>query len=86
MTATATATTYNREPSKILGQVERGQTVFVEKYGEPCMVMIPHPRRTSGAEVAKRMEHLKPDPEAADAVENLIQGMDHAGRASWDTH
>ena len=84
MSATATATTYNREPSKILGQVERGETVFVEKYGEPCAVMIPHPRRTSGADLARRMQHLKPCPEAADAVAALIKGMNDAGTV-WNT-
>ncbi len=86
MTATASATTYNREPSKILGQVQRGETVFVEKHGETCAIIIPSPPRTSGADLARRMKHLKPAPEAADAVAAIIKGLDHAGKSAWDSH
>jgi prevent-host-death family protein len=83
MIATETATRFNREPSKILGQAERGDTVIIEKHGEPCAVLIPHPRRTSGAEMARRLGRLKPSPQAADTVENLIKGMDDASRRSF---
>jgi antitoxin (DNA-binding transcriptional repressor) of toxin-antitoxin stability system len=83
MIATATATLYNREPSKILGRVERGETVIIEKHGEPCAFMIPHPHKTSGAELARRLRRLKPMPEAANAVKKLVKGMDDASRRSY---
>jgi len=86
MITNATATLFNREPSKVLGRAERGETIFVEKFGEPCAVLIPHPRKTSGAELALRLRRLKPAPKAADAVEALIKGMDDASRRSFDTH
>ena len=76
MIAKASAASYHREPSKILGQVERGDTVVIEKGGEPCAVIIPYPHRTSGAELARRLPCLKPAPTAADAMEALIQGME----------
>ena len=85
MTATATATSFTREPSKILGQVIGGESVFIEQDGEPCAVMIPHPRRTSGMDLACRMRLLKPAPEAAEAVEALIKRMDDASRIAFDT-
>lgn len=84
MIATETATRLNREPSKILGQVERGNTVVIEKNGEPCAVFIPYPRRTSGAEMARRLRRLKPMPEAAKEVKELLQDMDNASRRSYD--
>jgi prevent-host-death family protein len=83
MITNATATLFNREPSKVLGRAERGDTIVIEKQGEPCAVLIPHPRKTSGAELARRLRRLKPMPEAADAVENLIKGMDDASRRSF---
>jgi prevent-host-death family protein len=83
MITNATATLFNREPSKVLGRAERGDTVVIEKHGEPCAVLIPHPRKTSGAELARRLRRLKPMPEAAEAVEKLIKGMDDASRRSF---
>ena len=83
MTATATETLFNREPERILAQVERGEAVFIEKHGSPCAVMIPHPQRTSGAQLAQRLRLLKPAPAAAAAVAELIEGMNHAGRTPW---
>jgi antitoxin (DNA-binding transcriptional repressor) of toxin-antitoxin stability system len=83
MITSASATLLNREPSKVLGRAERGETIFVEKFGEPTVVMIPHPRRTSGADLARRLKHLKPMPAAAAAVEKLIKGMDDASRRSF---
>ncbi|MDD5140244.1 MAG: hypothetical protein PHY43_08310 [Verrucomicrobiales bacterium] len=84
MIATETATRYNREPSKVLGQVERGQTVLIEKHGFPTAAMIPMPQMTSGAAIARRMEHLKPAPEAADAMEKILKRMDDASRKSFN--
>ena len=83
MIATETATRYNREPSKILGQVERGQTVLIQKHGAPCAVMIPYPQKTSGDEMARRLRRLKPMPQASAEVEKLIKGMDDASRRSY---
>ena len=86
MISTATATTYYRDPSKILGRVELGDTVVIEKHGEPCAVVIPYPRRTSGAQLARRLRQLNSAPEAADTLEALIKGMDDASRRSLDPH
>lgn len=86
MITNATATLFNREPSKVLGRAERGETVFVEKFGEPCAILIPHPRKTTGADLARRVGRLKPAPAAATAVESLIKGMDDASRRSFDSH
>jgi antitoxin (DNA-binding transcriptional repressor) of toxin-antitoxin stability system len=83
MITNATATFLNREPSKVLGRAERGETILIEKFGEVCAVIIPHPRQSSGAEIAKRLRRLKPMPEAADAVEKLIKNMDDASRRSY---
>ena len=66
----------------MLGQVERGQTVLVEKHGLPVAVMIPMPHLTSGAAIARRMEHLRPAPKAADELEAILKGMDDASRKS----
>jgi antitoxin (DNA-binding transcriptional repressor) of toxin-antitoxin stability system len=84
MIATESATRYNREPSKLLAQAERGQTVLVEKHGAAVAALVPMPRLTSGAAIARRMEHLTPAPQAAHAVEKLIQGMNHAGQSHFD--
>ncbi len=84
MIAVETATRYNREPSKVLGQVERGQTVLIEKHGLAVVAMITMPHITSGAAIARRMADLKPAPESADAMEKLIQGMNDAGRRDFN--
>jgi antitoxin (DNA-binding transcriptional repressor) of toxin-antitoxin stability system len=78
MTATATATVFNREPSKLLAQTERGTTIMVEKNGQATAALIPQPHKTSGAEFARRLARMKPQPETADAVEAIIRGMDEA--------
>jgi len=78
MIRAATATEFNRDPSKLLGQSRRGDTILVSNYGEPTAALIPHPRRTSGAELARQLRRLKPDPETADAIAHLIKGMDEA--------
>jgi prevent-host-death family protein len=83
MTATTTATDYNREPSRILGRVERGDTIIIEKHGLPVAMMIPQPRRTSGAELARQLRRCKPAPKAADELEAIIKGMNDAGRRSY---
>lgn len=80
MIAIETATRYNREPSRVLGRVERGQTVLIEKHGLPVVAMIPMPRATDGPAIARRMEHLKPAPAAADALADILKGMDDADR------
>lgn len=84
MIATRTARELNQEPSKVLRQVERGETVIVEKYGEPCAVIIPYPgRRISGEELARRAAGLKPDPKGASELEAIIKGVDDAGKRSY---
>lgn len=83
MIVTETATRHNREPSKILGQVESGQTVLIAKHGGIRAAMIPYPHKTSGDEMARRLRRLKPMPGAADKVEKLIKGMDDASRRSY---
>ena len=83
MITSASATLLNREPSKVLERAERGETVMIEKSGETCAVIIPHPRKTSGAEMARRLRRFKPMPEAADAVEKVIKDMDEASRRSY---
>lgn len=84
MIARRTARELNQEPSKVLRQVERGETVIVEKYGEPCAVIIPYPgRRISGKELARRAADLKPDPKGAAELEAIIKGVDNAGRRSY---
>lgn len=84
MIATRTARELNQEPSKVLRQVERGETVMVEKDGEPCAVIIPYPSRpTSGEELARRAAGLKPDPEGAAEIEAIIKDVDDAGRRSY---
>jgi antitoxin (DNA-binding transcriptional repressor) of toxin-antitoxin stability system len=57
--------------------------VVIEKFGEPCAVIIPHPRKTSGAEIAKRLRRLKPMPDAAGAVEKIVKNMDDVSRHSY---
>lgn len=88
MIATRTARELNQEPSKVLRQVERGETVIVEKHGEPCAVIIPYPgRRVSGKELARRAAALEPDPKGAAEVEAIIKGVDNAGKGSYpDSH
>ena len=86
MIANETATRFNREPSKVLGQVERGDTVLVQKHGVPVAAMIPMPHTTSGAAIARRLANLAPAPDAAAAVEKIIKEMDHASRASSHPH
>ncbi|HEY3760695.1 MAG TPA: hypothetical protein VGN23_03010 [Verrucomicrobiae bacterium] len=83
MITNATATLLNRRPSKVLGRAQRGETVVIEKFGEPCAVIIPHPRKTSGAEIAKRLRRLKPMPDAAGAVEKIVKNMDDVSRHSY---
>lgn len=43
-------------------------------------------RKTSGADLARRLRRLKRVPTAADAVAALIKGMDDASRRSLDPH
>jgi prevent-host-death family protein len=83
MITSVPAASLEHEPSKLLERAERGETVMIEKSGEPCAVIIPHPRRTSGAEIARRLRGLKPMPEAADAVEKAIKDMDETSRGSY---
>jgi antitoxin (DNA-binding transcriptional repressor) of toxin-antitoxin stability system len=83
MITTASAILFNREPSEVLGRAERGETVVIERSGEPCAIIIPHPRKTSGAEIARRLRRLTPMPEAADAVEKTIKDMDATSRRSY---
>jgi prevent-host-death family protein len=83
MITNATATLLNRRPSKVLRRAERGETVVIEKFGEPCAVIIPHPRKTSGTQIAKRLRRLKPMPEAAASVEKTIKSMDDVSRHSY---
>jgi len=78
MTAATTATLFNREPSKILGMAERGTTVMVEKNGQADAALIPQPHKTSGAEFARRLARMNPQPETADAVAAIIRGLDEA--------
>ncbi len=78
MIATATATKFNRGPSEILKRVERGETMLVQKHGQPSAVLIPQPRITSGAELARRLSAMKPAPETASALETIIKGMNDA--------
>lgn len=84
MISTETATRFNREPSKILGEVQRGNSVVIEKNGEPCAIIIPYPRRTSGAEMARRLRRLKPMPEAAKEMEKILKDLDDASRGSYN--
>jgi len=78
MIRSATATEFNRVPSKLLGHSKRGDTILVNTYGEPTAAIIPHPARTSGAECARQLRRLKPDPKTADIIAGLIKGMDKA--------
>jgi prevent-host-death family protein len=78
MIATATATEFNRDPSKLLGRSERGDTILVSSDGKPAAALIPQPKPTSGAELARRLEKMKPAPETADAISEIIKGMDEA--------
>ena len=79
MIATATATEYNRWPSKLLGRAERGETLLIENHGHPAAAIIPQPRPTSGTELARRLAAMRPDPKTASAVAAIIRGMDDAG-------
>jgi len=83
MIVTSTATELNREPSRILGQVERGNTVVIEKHGLQVAWMIPEPRKTSGAQLARQLARLKPAPEAARELEAILKGMDDVSRRSY---
>jgi prevent-host-death family protein len=83
MTATATATQLNREPARILEQVERGDTVIIEKHGLPVCVMIPQPGKTSAAQLTRRLQELPPAPAAADELDAIIQRMNDASRRSY---
>lgn len=83
MIATESATTFNREPSRVLSKAERGQTVLIEKHGRPCAVLIPYPQPTSGDEMARRLRRLKPMPETAAEMEKLMKDLDHASRRSY---
>lgn len=78
MTNTATATQFNREPAKFLRDARRGVTTEVTDHGQASAVLIPQPARTSGAKLGRRLAAMKPEPEAASAVEALIKGMDEA--------
>jgi antitoxin (DNA-binding transcriptional repressor) of toxin-antitoxin stability system len=83
MISIETATRHNREPSKVLRQVESGKTVMIEKFGEQVAAIIPWPHKTTGKDLARRLEGLRPAPEAADELEAIIEGMNHAGRRSY---
>lgn len=87
MIATETATDFNREPSRVLGRAERGQTVIIEKHGRPCAVLIPYPQPTSGGEMARRLAKLQPNQaahrQAAEKVEKLVKEMDDTSRRSY---
>lgn len=78
MTNTATATEFNREPSKFLRDAKRGVTTEVTDHGQASAALIPQPARTSGAELGRRLAKMNPEPEAASAVKALIKGMDEA--------
>ena len=88
MIATRTARELNQEPSKVLRQVESGETVIIEKHGQPCAVIIPYSGwGISGEELARRAEGLKPDPKGAAQLSKILQEVDHAGRSSYpDSH
>jgi antitoxin (DNA-binding transcriptional repressor) of toxin-antitoxin stability system len=81
--AAATAEEFEREPARILGQVESGDTVIIQQDGLPVCMMIPQPGRTSGAELARKLRNLEPAPEAAGEVEAVIQQMNDASRRSY---
>jgi prevent-host-death family protein len=84
MISTVTARQLNQEPSKVLRQVERGETVIVEKYGEPCAAIVPYPgRRVSGKELAQRAQDLMADPGGAAEIRRILKGVDDAGRGSY---
>jgi len=78
MIAMATAAELNREPSKFLQQTERGDTILVSSHGKPAAALIPQPKRTSGAELARRLATMKPAPDTADAIDAILKGMDEA--------
>lgn len=82
MTVTTSATEYNREPSRFLGQAERGDTIIIEKHGLPVAMMIPQPRKTSGVNLARSLRRLRPAPRAAKELEKIIEGMNDASRRS----
>jgi antitoxin (DNA-binding transcriptional repressor) of toxin-antitoxin stability system len=79
---TATAAEFNREPAKILGQVEGGETVCIERNGTDVAIIYPVPKSTSGAELARRLRGMKPAPEATKELEQILQQMDDASRRS----
>jgi prevent-host-death family protein len=77
-TGTATATEFNREPSKFLRAAERGVTTEITKQGRAAAALIPQPGITTGDEVARAFEGCQPDPETAAAVERSIQALHEA--------
>jgi len=78
MTGRATATEYNHWPSRILGRVQRGETVTVEKFGQATATMIPEPGRTSGAELARKLRAMSPQPETARALASLLEQLNES--------
>lgn len=56
---------------------------MIEKFGEQVAAIIPWPHKTTGKDLARRLEGLRPAPEAADELEAIIEGMNHAGRRSY---
>jgi antitoxin (DNA-binding transcriptional repressor) of toxin-antitoxin stability system len=78
MTNAATATEFNREPSKFLRDARRGVTTEVTSHGQTTAALIPQPGITSGAELARKLSKMKPQPDAAAAVESIIQRLDEA--------
>jgi prevent-host-death family protein len=84
MISTVTARQLNQEPSRVLRQVERGDTVIVEKYGEPCAAILPYPgRRISGKQLARRAQNLKRDPKGAAQIRKILKDVDDAGQGSY---
>ena len=78
MIAAATATEFKRDPSKLLGRSERGDTILVSSHGKPAAALIPQPKPTSGADLARRLATMKPAPETAAAIAAIIKEMDEA--------
>ena len=78
MMVTATATEFNRDPSKILGRSSMGDTVLVSSYVKPAAALIPQPKPTSGADLARHLITMKAAPETADAIAVIVKGMDEA--------
>ena len=78
MIAMTTAAELNREPFKFLEQTERGNMILVSSHGKSAAALIPQPKRTSSAELARRLATMKPAPETADAIDAILKGLDEA--------